>query len=151
MKITSIAAVIWICASSSVFAQQSTGNITGRVAEPQGAPIAGAAVTATNPETGFVRTETSDNAGIYRLAGLPVAAYELTVETPGFASMTQKGVDVNVAQTLKIDFKLRIANLAQAVEVTGAVPLVDATNSSVGQVVDPRRMQDLPINGRQFA
>jgi outer membrane receptor protein involved in Fe transport len=151
MKITCIAALICLCVSSSVFAQQSTGNITGRVVDPQGAAIAGATVTATNPETGFVRTETSDNAGIYRLPGLPVAAYELMVETPGFATMSQKGVDVNVAQTLKIDFKLRIANLAQAVEVTGAVPLVDATNSSVGQVVDPRRMQDLPINGRQFA
>ena len=151
MKITSISAVIWLCVSSSVFAQQSTGNITGRVIDPQGAAIAGATVTATNPETGFVRAETSDTTGTYRLAALPVAAYELRVETPGFATMSQKEVDVNVAQTLKIDFKLRIANLAQEVDVTGAVPLIDATNSSVGQVLDPRRMQDLPINGRQFA
>src|SRR3977135_1273594 len=134
MKITAIAAVIWLGVASSVFAQQSTGNITGRVVDPQGAAIAGATVTATNPETGFVRTETSDNAGTYRLAALPVAVYEVRVETPGFATMLQKEVAVSVAQTLKIDFKLRIANLAQEVEVTGAVPLIDATNSSVGQV-----------------
>ena len=151
MKITLISAVIGLLVASSAVAQQSTGNITGRVVDPQGSGIAGATVTATNPETGLVRTETSDNAGTYRLAALPVAAYEVRVETPGFATMLQKDVEVNVAQTLKIDFKLRIANLAQEVEVTGALPLVDATNSSVGQVVDPRRMQDLPINGRQFA
>jgi hypothetical protein len=151
MKTTLIAAVIGLLLCSSVFAQQSSGNITGRVVDAQGSGIAGATVTATNPETGFVRTEASDNAGTYRLAALPVAAYEVRVETPGFATMLQKDVEVNVAQTLKIDFKLRIANLAQEVEVTGTLPLVDATNSSVGQVVDPRRMQDLPINGRQFA
>src|SRR5580765_1246544 len=151
MKTTLIAAVIGLLLASSAFAQQSSGNITGRVLDPQGSGIAGATVTATNPETGFVRTETSDNAGTYRLAGLPVAVYEVRVETPGFATMLQKEVEVSVAQTLKIDFKLRIANLAQEVEVTGALPLVDATNSSVGRVLDPRRMQDLPINGRQFA
>ena len=56
-----------------------------------------------------------------------------------------------MAQTQAIDFRLRIAAIAQEVTVTGAMPLIDATNSSVGQVVDPRRVQDLPINGRQFA
>src|SRR6185295_8734588 len=100
MKITLIAAGIGLLVASSVVAQQSTGNITGRVVDPQGSGIAGATVTATNPETGLVRTATSDNAGTYRLAALPVAAYEVRVETPGFATMLQKDVEVNVAQTL---------------------------------------------------
>jgi hypothetical protein len=151
MKITLIGVLVGLFASSSVSAQQSTGSIAGRVVDPQGSAIAGATVTATNPETGFVRTETSDSAGNYRLAALPVAGYLVQVESPGFGILSHTNVEVNVAQTLRIDFRLRIANLAQEVTVTAAVPLVDTTNSSVGQVVDPRRVQDLPINGRQFA
>jgi hypothetical protein len=151
MKITLIAAILGLVVSSSVSAQQSTGAIAGRVVDAQGSGVANATVTARNPETGFVRTETSDTAGNYRLAALPVASYAVQVESPGFSTLSHTDVEVNVAQTLRIDFRLRIANLAQEVTVTAAIPLVDIANSSVGQVVDPRRMQDLPINGRQFA
>lgn len=151
MKVTLVAATVWLLAASSTLAQQSTGNIAGRVLDPQGAAIAGATVTARNPGTGFVRTGMSDDAGMYRLAALPVGTYEVRVESAGFATIGRTDVDVNVAETQAIDFRLQIAGIAQEVTVTGALPLVDATNSSVGQVVDPRRMQDLPINGRQFA
>jgi len=151
MNIILGAATVWLLAASSAFAQQSTGTIAGRVLDPQGAAVAGATVTARNPGTGLVRTETSDNAGMYRLAALPVAVYEVRIEKAGFETITRQDVAVNVAQTQSIDVRLRIAAIAQEVTVTGATPLVDATNSSVGQVVDPRRMQDLPINGRQFA
>src|SRR3990170_5050472 len=151
MNIILGAATVWLLAASSAFAQQSTGTIAGRVLDPQGAAVAGATVTARNPGTGLVRTETSDNAGMYRLAALPVAVYEVRIEKAGFETIPRQDVAVNVAQTQSIDVRLRIAAIAQEVTVTGATPLVDATNSSVGQVVDPRRMQDLPINGRQFA
>jgi hypothetical protein len=80
-----------------------------------------------------------------------VAVYELRVERPGFTTLSHNNVGGNVAQATRIDFKLQIATVAQEVNVTGALPFIDATNSSVGQVVDPRRMQELPINGRQFA
>jgi hypothetical protein len=151
MKITLVASAVGLLLSSSLFAQQSTGTIAGRVLDPQGRAIAGATVTARNPDTGFVRTETSDNAGMYRLAALPVAAYEVSVEKEGFATISRTDVNVNVAETQPIDFRPPIAGIAQAVTVTAAMPLVDTTSSSVGQVVDPRRVQDLPINGRQFA
>ena len=151
MKNIAIAAIVLMFASSSALAQQSTGNIEGRVLDQQGAAVAGAVVTAKNSATGFVRTEKSDEGGIYRLAALPVAPYEVTVETPGFATISRAGVVVSVAQTLRMDFRLRIAAIAQEVTVTSTIPLIDATTSSVGQVVDPQRIQDLPINGRQFA
>jgi len=151
MKITLIAATMWLVAASAVVAQPATGTIAGRVLDPQSAPVADAIVTARNPGTGLVRTVTSDNAGLYRLAALPVAVYEIRIEKDGFEVITQKGVEVNVAETRGLDFKLGIAAIAQEVTVTGTMPLIDATNSSVGQVVDPRRVQDLPINGRQFA
>jgi outer membrane receptor protein involved in Fe transport len=151
MRTILITAFLWLLAASSAPAQQSTGTIAGRVIDPQGSAVAGATVTARNPETGLVRTATSDSAGGYRLPALPVAVYEVRIVKEGFETVSRQGVDVNVAQTQSIDFRLRIAGVAQQVTVTAALPLIDATNSSVGQVVDPRRMQDLPINGRQFA
>jgi hypothetical protein len=151
MKITLVVAAVWLFTASSAIAQQSTGTIAGRVLDPQGAAVADATVTARNPGTGLVRTETSDHAGLYRLAALPVGVYEVRIEKEAFETITRKDVDVNVAQTQAIDVKLRIGAIAQDVTVTAAIPLIDATNSSVGQVVDPRRVQDLPINGRQFA
>ena len=151
MKITLIAATVWLLAASSALAQQSTGTIAGRVLDPQGAAVAGATVTARNPETGLVRTVTSDSAGAYRLAALPVAVYEVRIVREGFETLIRMDVNVNVAQTQTLDARLAIAGVAQNVTVSGSLPLIDATTSSVGQVLDPRRMQNLPINGRQFA
>ncbi len=151
MKNILVAATVWIFAASAALAQQSSGAISGRVLDSQGAAIAGATVTARNPETGLVRTGTTDSAGMYRLAALPVGVYEVRIARAGFDTISRKDVDVKVAQTQLIDGRLQVAAIAQEVTVTAAAPLVDATNSSVGQVVDPRRVQDLPINGRQFA
>src|SRR5947209_19915614 len=99
MKITVIAAILWLVAAPSPFAQQSTGTIAGRLLDQQGAAVAEATVTTRNPGTGFIRAATSDNMGMYRLAGLPVAAYEVAVEKPGFATIVRKDVAVNVAET----------------------------------------------------
>jgi hypothetical protein len=144
------AAIVLLLGTRSAFGQQTTGNITGRVLDTQGVPTPGATVTAKNPETGFARTEVSDIEGIYRLTALPVGTYSVTAELPGFATLTRGSVEVNVAQTQNIDFMLRIAGVEAAVTVTGA-PLIDTTSSSVGQVVDPNRIENLPLNGRQFA
>src|SRR5436190_1990895 len=113
MKITLVATTVWLLAFGSAFAQQTTGSIAGRVLDPQAAAVPGAAVTARNPRTGFVRTETTDSSGLYRLAALPVGTYDVTVELAGFATTSHKNVDVNVAQTQTIDVTLRIAAIAQ--------------------------------------
>ena len=147
-------APLLLCAISlaaPAHAQQTTGNITGRILDEQGAGVPGATVTARNGQTGLTRTETSDEAGVYRLTGLPVGAYELRVDISGFQTLTRSGVDVNVSQTLTLDFTLRVAGLAEQVTVTGETPLIETTSSSVGGVVDVRRVEALPLNGRQFA
>jgi hypothetical protein len=141
----------WILLGSTALAQQSTGAIAGRVVDPQGAGAPGAVVTASNPQTGFVRRETTDSTGVYRLAALPTASYEVRVEMRGFAPISRKDVVVNVAQTQTIDFVLGLAPIAQEVTVSATTPLIDVASSSVGQVVDLNRVQSLPLNGRQFA
>lgn len=137
--------------SSPLFAQQSAGNIAGRVIDPQGAAVPGTVVTARNPETGLSRSETSDRSGAYRLNALPVGIYEVTAELQGFSTVTTKGVEVLVSQTITIDFALKLAGVTETVTVAASRTLVDRTASSVGGIVDPQRVQQLPLNGRQFA
>lgn len=144
-----VAILLLTCASA--FAQQTTGTITGRVLDQQGSAVPGATVTAKSGTTGFTRSEVSDAEGVYRLAALPVGNYDVTAELSGFTTVSKKDVVVSVGQTLSVDFPLRVAALAETVNVTGASPLIETTSSSVGAVVDVKRIESLPLNGRQFA
>ena len=137
--------------AATASAQQTTGTILGRVLDSQGAAIPGATVTASSPTTGFSRTGVSDAEGAYRLSALNVGQYDLAVELPGFATEERKGIIVNVSQTITLDFALKIATLSETVTVTGQSPLIEATVSSVGGIVDIGRIESIPLNGRQFA
>src|SRR5438445_7357961 len=114
------AALAWLLACATGLAQQTTGNLTGRVVDQQGAAVPGATVTAKSPSTGFTRTEASDAEGLYRLAALPVGIYEVTAELSGFQTVSKKDVEVNVSQIVAIDFQMKVAALAETVNVTGA-------------------------------
>src|SRR5262245_52773430 len=150
-----IYAALALCAlvllSSPAFAQQTTGNISGRITDDQGAAVPGVTVTARNAETGFVRTSVSDGEGIYRLTALPVGTYDINAELQGFSKVDSKGIVLNVGQTLDIPVTLKVAALAEAVEVRGETPMIERTSSSVGGVVDVERIESMPLNGRQFA
>src|SRR5581483_10162082 len=145
------AVAMMLLSCASVFAQQTAGNITGRVLDQQGAAVPGVTVTARNPQTGFVRSEVSDAQGLYRLNAVPVGTYDVTAELAGFKTVVNKAIDVFVGQSATVDFALQVAAVAETVNVTGASPLIETTASSVGGVVDPKRIETLPLNGRQFA
>jgi len=145
------AALVVLLGGISAYAQQTSGNITGRILDPQGAAVPGVTVTARSGSTGFTRTEVSDTEGIYRLNALPVGKYDVTAELAGFATVAKKDLDVFVGQTQTVDFALKVASVAETVNVTGASPLIEVTASSVGAIVDPKRIETLPLNGRQFA
>ncbi len=144
-----VAILLLICATA--FAQQTTGVITGRITDEQGAAIPGVTVTAKSASTGFTRSEVSDSEGLFRLTALPIGTYDVTAELQGFATLSKKDVAVNIGQTQSVDFPLKVAQLAETVNVTGASPLIETTASSVGAVVDVKRIESLPLNGRQFA
>ena len=107
------AALFAILIAGSARAQQTTGTITGRVLDEQKAAVPGATVTAKNQGTGFSRSEVSDIEGIYRLTGLPVGAYTLSIDLSGFQAQTRT-VQVSVSETLTADFDMRIANVAES-------------------------------------
>ena len=137
--------------ASTASAQQTTGNITGRILDDQGAAIPGVTVTGKSSETGFVRVGVSDQEGVFRLTALPVGNYDITAELQGFATVDKKAIVVNVGQTVDLDLTLKIAGLSEAVEVRGDTPLIANNSSSVGGVVDVERLESMPLNGRQFA
>ena len=143
--------ILALFAAPSAIAQQTTGTITGRVVDDQGAAIPGVTVTATNTRTGFSRSDVSDTEGVYRLNALPVGAYDLTAELQGFNKLERKEVVVNVGQSLDIGLTMRVAGVQESVTVTGETPLIETRSSSVGGVVDIGRIENLPLNGRQFA
>jgi hypothetical protein len=154
MRIKRLAASLALClfaVVSPALAQQTTGTALGRILDDQGAAIPGATVTATNPQTGFTRESISDAEGVYRLTALPVGRYDLTVQLAGFTSIDQKGVIINVGQTITLDFRLKVASVSETITVTGESPLIQATVSSVGGVVEIGRIESIPLNGRQFA
>src|SRR5438067_190746 len=145
------AAIVLLLGCSAAAAQQTTGTITGRVVDQLGSAVPRATVTAKSPSTGFTRTEVSDAECVYRLAALPVGVYEVTAELQGFQTVAKKDVGVNVGQIVAIDFPLKVAALAETVNVTGASPLIETTSSAVGGLVDVKRIETIPLNGRQFA
>ena len=147
-----IVAMIATCALAlPAAAQQTTGNITGRILDDQGAAVPGVTVTGRNTETGFTRADVSDVEGIYRLTALPVGTYDITAELQGFSKVENKGIVLSVGQTLDVALTLKVATVQETVTVTGETPLIETSSSAVGGVVDVGRIENLPLNGRQFA
>src|SRR5829696_6822015 len=151
MKVRRLMLTAWcVLVAATATAQQTTGTIAGRVLDEQKAAVPGATIAAKNDSTGFSRNEVSDTEGIYRITGLPVGNYTVSIEMSGFQPQ-KRAVTVNVSETVTTDFDVRIAQVSENVTVSGVTPLVDTTSSAVGGVVDTRRVENLPLNGRQFA
>src|SRR6185436_15686001 len=93
--------------SAHALAQQTTGTITGRVLDAQGAAIPGATVIAKSASTGFTREVVSDTEGVYRLSALPVGQFDLSVELAGFSTVERKALTVNVGQIITLDFAMK--------------------------------------------
>ncbi len=131
-------------------AQTPTAQITGRITDPTGAVVPKAEVEVTNVDTGIRWQTTSNESGYYTLPVLPPGNYRLTVRQQGFKPMTRSGVSLVVDQVARIDFTLEVGGVTETVEVTSTAPLLESQSASLGQIVQPRAMSDLPLNGRNF-
>ncbi len=149
-------AALWVAAAILVmpvngWAQSSnTGSVTGRVLDESKAAVPGATVTAHNEATGLTRTTTSSASGTYRIGSLPAGSYELSVELTGFSKQVRKGVPVQVDSASTIDVTMSVSAQAETITVTGESALVSTTTSDVGQVINQRLVENLPLNGRKF-
>ena len=113
-----LAAVLLVTAFAASAAAQTTGTISGTVADEKGASIAGATVTARNVETNTSRTAQTDAEGRYRFTGMPVGGYEITVEAANFAKYVQTGVQLLLNQDAVVDVTMKPAGVEAVVNVT---------------------------------
>ena len=133
-----------------LLAQSFRGSIRGKVTDPSGSLIAGAKISAKNPDTGLTRDTTTTDEGTFVLAELPAGTYTVEVNASGFAAVAQNVV-VNIGLDTTADFGLlKVQQHSEAVTVTEEAPLVEATRDVLGEVVDQRLVADLPLNGRDF-
>ena len=127
----------------------STSQIRGVIQDPTGAVIAGAEVKVRQTDTGAVRAATSEVDGSYALPGLPVGPYQLEVTKQGFSKYLQSGIVLQVNVNPTIDVTLKVGALTEEISVQANAAMVETQNTSVGQVVDEKRVVELPLNGRQ--
>ncbi len=131
-------------------AQTTYGSITGNVTDPSGAPMAGAQVALTNLGTSEKRTQLTGNDGLFLFVNLLPGRYSIDVEKTGFKRFTRSEIVVDVNQTAHVDAVMQVGEVNQVVEVTGETPLIQTETSSLGQVVDTREANELPLNGRNL-
>ncbi len=141
-------ALLVLCAAPWAYAQKITGDIAGTVLDPTGAAIPGASVTAENLATRLTRTATTSDTGDFRLAELPVGLYKVSASAQGFKT-TVRDVQVAVGSITHADFTLQLGERTDTVVVEAATPLVELSDK-LNNYVDPNRIIDLPLNGRDF-
>ncbi|HUQ94244.1 MAG TPA: carboxypeptidase regulatory-like domain-containing protein, partial [Bryobacteraceae bacterium] len=127
---------------------QSTGAIVGVIQDKSGAIVPGASVTVTSELTGLKNTATADDAGRFRFPRLPVGSYRLEAVQQGFRQFVVEGIRLDSDQTRQADVSLEVGQVSESVNVSGAVALVETVGGTIKEIVDQRRMVDLPLNGR---
>lgn len=131
-------------------AQIAQGAIVGSITDPSGAVMPGASVSATNVATGVVSRTTTTSVGYYDFPALPPGTYLVTVEQAGFKRAVTAPSVLHAGDTDRIDVKMVIGSATQAIQVTGAPPLLNATTTNIGTVIQTREISQLPLNGRSF-
>jgi hypothetical protein len=138
-----LALVVSLCCASGAYGQ-SAATITGRALDPKGASVPDAKVTATNTETGIVRTTTTTSDGLYRFDNLTPGTYDVVIETASFTKVEAKGVKLQVGEQRDINFNLELSGQRQSVVVTSELPLIETTKTDTSTIIDDKAVADLP-------
>jgi len=145
-----VAVLLLFLTSLPARAQVDSGAILGTVTDTSGAEVRGAQVTVTNEGTSAALSSTTGNDGSYKFTPLPIGQYTVTVTFQGFSTVTQKHVTVQVGGEVVVNFSLKPGAVNETIEVASTTPVLETQDASVGQVVDSRNVNNLPLNGRNF-
>jgi hypothetical protein len=126
-------------------AQETRGQIVGRVFDPSGAIVVHAAIKAVNVETNVSTTNTTNSSGDYLLSFLIPGTYTVSAQLAGFRDFRQEGIQVRLAGKTTVNIVLEVGNANDQIVVTGESPLVEAGSASMGAVLDHRALNDLPL------
>lgn len=146
--------VILLCSSivpiSTVWAQNTTGTISGVVKDSSGAVVPSASVHVSSAETGFTRDTKTDEAGEYKLPLVPIGVYTVAVQKAGFQTQKSTNLRVEILSTNVINFSLKVGTTSQVVTVSAAGMQLDTQTSEAGTVIKGSQIINLPLNVRQF-
>ena len=143
-------AVCLMLAAGSLAAQTFYGTVIGSVQDSTGAVIPGASVTITSLATGELRVQETEASGLYRFVNLVPGQYRLEARSEGFKQFVQEPIVVEVEASIRIDPVLEIGEVTEVVEVVSSTPLLQSQTSSLGQVVESRKVTETPLNGRNI-
>jgi hypothetical protein len=126
-------------------AQDPRGAILGRITDASASPLPNAVVKITNQATGLTVTTNTNEGGDYRAPYLNPGAYSVEAEAAGFSKMIRKDVQVRTTETVTLDFEMKVGQVSESVEVRAETPLLNSADVSLGQVIDQRRIEELPL------
>lgn len=132
-------------------AQFESATVLGTIYDSSSAAVSGASVTLVNVRSGVSARTTSDASGNYEFVNQRLGAYGVRVEMKGFKTAQTDGFDLSVNARQRVDLKLVIGEVSESVTVSDAVELLESDNSSRGEVINPREIVELPLNGRAYA
>lgn len=144
----SVLVIGWLAIAGISFGQ--TATITGRVTDATGAVIADTTIEVSNVATGATREVRSNEVGYYTVPLLPPGQYRIIVEKDGFRSVTRTGVILEVDQRAELNFTLQVGAVTEQIEVSADALQINTVEASQGQVIENRRIVDMPLNGRDY-
>ena len=136
--------------SPTVAMAQSQATLVGTVTDPTGAAVPGAEVTVSNLDTGSERAVETNEVGNFRVFPLNPGVYTVMASTSGFKTQIRDGVVLQVSEIVEVDFVMELGEVTETIEVTGAAPIMQTQEASVGNVVNTRELERLPVNQRNF-
>ncbi|HXI29008.1 MAG TPA: DUF2012 domain-containing protein, partial [Vicinamibacterales bacterium] len=147
--VTALLLAIFLGAAATSSAQTFRGGISGRVADATGAVLPGVTVTVTNDATAVSRTTVTSTTGDFSVPDLPLGAYTIEATLQGFQTVRTR-VEVSVSQIASVEIKLGLSTVAETINVTASALILDTVSTALSNVVRPKQVQDLPLNGRDF-
>ncbi|HUA58646.1 MAG TPA: TonB-dependent receptor [Verrucomicrobiae bacterium] len=132
-------------------AQFESGSVLGAITDPSANPVSGAVVTLTNIRTGTSVKSRTDSGGNFLFVNQRLGSYQVRVEMTGFRAAESTPFELSVDARQRVDLKLELGSVSEAVTVTGSAGVLEADTSSRGEVINPREISELPLNGRAYA
>jgi hypothetical protein len=145
-----IAVLVFVLFALSLAPASITGSISGVVTDKSGAVISGASVVATDIQTGVRTSVTTDAKGFYNLPTLAIGTYDLEIRHPGFKTYRQTGVVIDANAELRADASLDVGAISEKVEVSTDAVHVETQSTQMGEVIDSKRIEAVPLNGRSY-